>query len=124
MSDIKAELEKLECVEYFLVEGDYIKGWQLWNGYKYPDKYEQFSNNQLPTPEMNQTLSDDNKLLKYRLVNNAVVEEPQTPTADQILDLKKVELSNHINELLYMISDGTITSFAEFKTEIDKILNG
>jgi DNA recombination-dependent growth factor C len=97
--------------EYFLAENNYIKGWQI-----HPDHASdkiQYSSNPKPIKEMNVTLYDENKKLKYQLVNNEIIENIQILTPEEQEEkekkIKREIIRNSLPEVFRQLADDEIT---------------
>jgi hypothetical protein len=88
----------MEVIEYFLDENDYIKGWQLWPVNKRPE----LKDNPFPLPEMQQlgALFDKYRKPMYKLIDNAIVKQPQGATTQEMIDEKRQRLLMRFLRLL------------------------
>ncbi len=107
-----------KVVEYFL-DGNNIKGWQLWTVEKRPD----LKNNPMPNNIDAFNLKDQYGNYKYRLENNQIIENNIISTEKQLIEeeIKNLSKKDLLKLMIKGIENKNDPEYISIKTKIIKL---
>ena len=110
----------MEVIEYFL-DGDYIKGWQLWPEKKKPE----LKGIPMPLEEMKEigALKDEYGNYKYKLKNNKITKVNPEPIDSQLAlkEFRQTPIIETIKKLIAGIEDKKSQEYLSLKELMDRI---